>query len=247
MIPMTKRIRVVATDGEDTISIGNIKHDNHIIISEIPRSDMEESHHTTYYNNGYLHIRNFNGQLHVLEDEEWKEIDTSEIGLYYGPALDNFKGLVSTPTHEIPTQVSERKVRKFKDDNKKFDHVTYLDTRSSEEGLYYKVILCEPGYPIGEMVYETKQRTGCEDLSCNLYTAVEPWVGVLSWPQEQSKVDITATSHFRPMQKAEAERVSSKTWNGGKRCPYGNSICQGAAGKGELCKLCMNELTGYRK
>lgn len=242
---MSKRIRIVATDGNDTISIGSVRYDKHIIISEIPRSDMEESHHLTYYSNGYFHLSNENSQLHVMKGGERVEINASEIGLYYGPPLSDFQGLVSASTHEIPNQVSKRKVRKFENDRKKFDHVTYLDTRSSQEGLYYKVILCEPGFPVGEMLRETKHRTGCEDLSCNLYTAVEPWVGVLSWPQEQPKTDITATKHFRPMQEAEVERVSSTSWKGGEKCPSGNSICEGPTGKGDLCRSCMNELTGY--
>jgi hypothetical protein len=241
-----KRIRIAATDGESTVAVGSIRFDEHIIISAIAPRDAEEPRHETYYKNGYMHFSPMEATMKVgFAGEDKEEVEFSEAGIYYGPSIDEFQGMVQGGLTTISREIEAEEMRPFEEGRKQFNHVTYIDTRPSKEGICYRIILCEPGFRIGELLEERKNATGCTELSCNLYTAVTPWVGVVTWPREQPDPNIEPVGEFRSMIRQEIERVSDSYRIRAPTCQNGYHGCEGTAGDGDLCRDCMNELTGF--
>lgn len=225
------RVRIVVTDGKDTVSIGNIRHDKHIVVSQLRPKGQDQLSHVTYHENGYM---------------GYTVKGSSSTGMYYGPPLSKFSGLVSGASYGIPKRVTDlgHQGRSFANDNRAIDHVVYIDTRTSGEGIQYKVFICEPGFPIAPNIQWLKDGSGCADLSYSVCTAVEPWVGVIFWSRPQPEVGIRATSEFRRMLAAEGERLSGAIQKeGAETCPNGVTICEGPDGTGDLCRSCMNTLT----
>lgn len=228
------KIRIVATDGNDTVTLGYISCGKQYVFGQVTSDGTDDPFHYTYHRNGYLHLK-------------WAPDtpDAREEPMYYGPPLENFRGFVSMETASINDEVGKIVSPDFGDDERGYENITYIDVQNSEYGMLYQPFICEPGFCVGKRIEDAKLDipNGLESplrLSYQIYTEVQPWVGVAYWQQPDPIHDLGATSNFRPMGTAVRHKAHIDPYP--EPCPNGESGCEGPDGTGPLCMECYEGL-----
>lgn len=228
---MDDRIRIVATDGEDTITLGYISCAKQYVFGQVTEDDFDDFRHDTYHENGYLH-----------QKRRASTPDPHITPKFYGPSLENFEGFVpATGSIAVPKEVGRIVSPDFYDDERGSDNITYIDVRNTESGGAYQAFICESGFPVANLIDKWKQEatgmTGVSTkLSYQIYTDPDPWVGVVHYDPMGCSFSMGPTSNFRPM----GWYVSLKRDRDPYpiSCPNGESGCDGPDGTGPLCMEC---------
>lgn len=228
------RIRIVATDGDDAITLGFISCGRDYVFGQVTEDGTDDPYHYTYHKNGYMHFK-------------WRASapDPDIRPHFYGPSLENFRGFVSTGLTPVFKEVGRVVSPDFRDDDRGFDNITYIDVRNAEHGMQYQSFICEPGFPIARRIEHINSNTDENTdirpkLTYQIYTEVEPWVGVAHWQQASGTHGLGATSNFRPMGSSVDVKENEDPYP--EPCPNGELGCDGPNGTGPLCMECY-ELT----
>lgn len=226
------KIRIVATDGDDTVTLGFISCGKDYVFGQVTPKGMDEPHHYTYHKNGYMHLKLQPGSP-----------SPDNMPQYYGPPLNNFRGFVSTGMTGISREVGKILSPDYTDDERGYDNVTYIDTRNTEYGMTYQRFICEAGFPVGKLIQSVKSslpldRDMSPRLSYQIYTDTEPWVGVASWQSASGIGGFGATNNFRPMGTSVGSKRRKDPYP--EPCPSGDLGCDGPDGIGPLCMECYN-------
>ena len=225
------RIRVAATNGEDTVVMGLISCGRQYVFGQVIDEGSWQPYHYTYHENGYMHQK--------LEPRTPR---ADERPLYYGPPLDDFSGFVSTNNLVgIPHEVGRITSPNIGDEHRGFDNITYIDVRNSEYGMMYTRFICESGFPVGEYIHNylsnVEQNTDVKPkLGYQVYTGTEPWVGVAYWQQAANIHGFGATTEFRPM--GVGVEIKERENPYPAPCPNHRYGCDGPIGSGPICMDC---------
>ena len=222
------RVRIVATDGDYTRTVAFIRcdPDNEYVYGTCDTISGDPSTKITYHNDGYVHHKPYrSGPLDVRP-------------ICYGPPIRDFTGFFSgNVVSSIPRTLDGLQPPTFEDDARPIDHITYIDTRGSDVSLCYQWIMCEPGFPVGDLVSRATGRVDKNaQVSYHIYTAVDPWVGVIYGPGFRPEFLPPYSSGFRPM--GEAVRIRSERSPYPEPCVSGSRGCDGPDGTGPLCGGC---------
>lgn len=230
------KIRIVATDGDDTITLGFINCGRNYVFGQVTE-DGTDPYHYTYHENGYMHLkRGASGP------------DPNNLPRYYGPPLKNFSGFVSTGSTAVSKKVGRIVSPDFRNDKRGYDNITYIDVRNATHGMMYQAFICEPGFPVAKLIQNMKSNSSVNTdidpkLSYQIYTEPEPWVGVVHWQQASGILGrLDATPNFRPMGTSVDSRGYMDPYP--EPCSNGESGCDGPDGTGPLCIECYEVLNG---
>lgn len=190
--------------------------------------------HTTYHDNGYMHHKWGAGTPNPENQPR-----------YYGPPIEEFRGFVTTDVTMLSNDLKKSLSPDFEGDNRSYDHITYIDTSDLEFGVKYQCFICEPGYPISGLVYQTQEDRPVNDgidntLNYHVYTGVKPWIGIAYWPQKSTIHGLGATRNFRSMGISMA--VEAHDNPNAEPCQNGEKGCDGTDGSGPLCRDCYREI-----
>jgi hypothetical protein len=233
------KIRILATNGEDTREVGfiNVSY-NDITYGQVTSDNGGDVQHYTYHENGYIHKK-----------DEPNSTETSTRPRFYGPDLSDFEGYVilgqggTPPSPEVGKLIS---AEFHSDEESGYDSIIHVDSRNAEFGISWNVFLCEPGFRVLSVVSDTMDsnaelmerldKEGEPGFTVHTYTGTEPWVGVIAAPSERLRTLPLASEHFRAMGH---HRVPSN--NEDETCPNEERRCDGPNGDGPLCYECYEQ------
>lgn len=226
------KIRIVATDGDNTITLGFISCGRGYVFGQVTKDGIDDPYHYTYHENGYMHLK-------WAASAPNPDIQPQ----FYGPPLKNFRGFVSTGTTGVSKGVG--RTPDFRNDARGYDNITYIDVRKAKYGMQYLAFICEPGFPVAQLIQDKKYNSTINPdispkLSYQIYTETEPWVGIAHWQQAAGIRGLGATANFRPMGDSVMIKATRDPYP--EPCLNGESGCDGPTGTGPLCMECYEML-----
>lgn len=222
-------IRIVVTDGHSSVTLGYIRTGKHYVFGQVTDGETSEAQHWTYHSNGYAHVREFPNTE-----------NSAKRPMFYGPTLRDFRGFVSTGQTGVSAKAIDWYCSPdFEDDSRGYDNVTYIDVSKSQHGRFYSSFICEAGFPVGRWINEWLPDDEYDmppKLSYQVYTQVEPWVGVAHWEQGSGFQGLGHSRNFRPMGIATEINESENPYP--QPCENGHRGCDDLNGTGPLCTDC---------
>lgn len=227
------KIRIVATDGNEIKTVAAINRTTDLVFTPVSKS--HESYHITYHENGLLHLK------------RWPNTDRqSTRDICYGPPLNRLQGFVWLETltplndsifphsHALPYNKGE------------YDSIIYIDIQGGEYGREYAGFICEAGFPVGKTIKRQLSNASSfpdtePKLSYQVYTGIDPWVGIAHWNESTTLKPSGFTNHFRPMGHYVDIRATEDPYP--DPCPNGKKGCAGHEGTGPLCRDCYEEIS----